>query len=90
MFVYFFFVHPLETTLFFSEELLNSGKNCWSNCNNQQGKCLWCGRDGWCCRKNWILSHGCDGTFGGETGHQCTLKPKPSNYEQKSLRLAKS
>ena len=38
----------------------------------QQGKCDWCGADGWCCRKgaDWRGS-GCDGTRGGPNNHQC-------------------
>lgn len=52
----------------------NSGKDCWIGCNNQPGKCNWCGVDGWCCRQGWI-ENGCDGKIGGPTYHQCVLKP---------------
>ena len=63
--------------------LTNAGKNCWYSCEGKQGKCSYCGSDGWCCRKNgnspyWLptqQSNGCDGTFGGSTQHQCVLKP---------------
>ena len=56
-------------------KLENSGKNCWDKCNGQ-GKCDWCGKGGYCCRKGWDdTSHGCDGSFGG-VGHACALKPK--------------
>ena len=63
--------------------LMNAGKTCWYSCGGKQGKCSWCGSDGWCCRKNgnspyWLptqQSNGCDGTFGGSTQHQCVLKP---------------
>ena len=62
---------------------MNAGKTCWYNCGGEQGKCSWCGSDGWCCRKNgnspyWLptaQTNGCDGTFGGPTQHQCVLKP---------------
>ena len=54
--------------------LENAGEDCWGGCNSQQGKCDWCGTDGWCCRKDWI-GNGCDGTFGGQSNHQCVLKP---------------
>ena len=71
--------------------LMNAGKNCFSACGGTmendpmevQGKCSWCGSDGWCCRKNgddpyWLptaQSNGCDGTFGGPNQHHCVLKP---------------
>ena len=38
----------------------------------KEGKCDWCGTDGWCCRKGWV-GNGCDGTIGGSNGHQCVL-----------------
>ena len=62
---------------------MNAGKDCWYNCGGIQGKCSWCGSDGWCCRKNgqdWLptlQSNGCDGTFGGLNYHSCNLKPCP-------------
>ena len=52
----------------------HAGEDCWTGCNYKQGKCGWCGTDGWCCRKDWI-GNGCDGTFGGQSNHQCVLKP---------------
>ena len=63
--------------------LMNADKQCWYSCGGKQGKCSWCGSDGWCCRKNgndpyWLptaQSNGCDGTFGGSNQHQCALKP---------------
>ena len=61
--------------------LMNANTNCWYNCGGKQGKCSWCGSDGWCCRKNgnvWppnLQSNGCDGTFGGLYQHSCVLKP---------------
>ena len=62
---------------------MNAGKQCWYSCGGKQGKCSYCGSDGWCCRKNgnspyWLpsqQSNGCDGTFGGQNNHQCVLKP---------------
>ena len=39
-----------------------------------QGKCNWCGKDGLCCKMG-SFGNGCDGTFGGESGHICALKP---------------
>ena len=44
-----------------------------------QGPCNYCGPEGYCCRKEksgwWDKTSGCDGTFGGETGHRCAAKP---------------
>ena len=63
--------------------LENGGRDCWAGCNSQQGKCHWCGADGWCCRKNFSYDtrNGCDGTFGGLTNHQCVLKPSTIQFE---------
>ena len=58
--------------------LENKGKDCWKNCNRQQGPCDWCGSMGFCCTKKngWTdTSNGCDGSFGGETRHECALNP---------------
>ena len=60
--------------------LENSGKNCWDGCNKQQGRCNWCGTDGYCCRKGWSIGNGCDGTFGGTGHHLCLLKSSAGNY----------
>ena len=61
----------------FLVKLAHSGEECWLSkykCNKQEGKCDWCGTEGWCCRKDFI-GNGCDGSFGGESGHRCVLKP---------------
>ena len=36
------------------DALKNGGKDCWNGCNKKQGKCDWCGADGFCCRMGWI------------------------------------
>ena len=57
---------------------MNTGLDCWGHCSEQQGPCSWCGCEGMCCTKKpgWTdTSNGCDGTFGGETEHECALKP---------------
>ena len=67
---------------YISGRLENAGKDCWRKCNKRQGACEWCGSIGFCCtkKKEWNdYSNGCDGTFGGETMHQCALKPGKSN-----------
>jgi len=64
-------------------ELENTGKDCWRKCNRQQGPCDWCGSKGFCCTKkdNWTdTSFGCDGSFGGETRHECALKLDQGPY----------
>ena len=52
----------------------NAGRDCWNGCKKQQGKCEWCGFDGYCCRKNFAPGNGCDGSFGGQNRHVCVLK----------------
>ena len=54
--------------------LENAGRDCWNGCKKQQGKCEWCGFDGYCCRKNFAPGNGCDGSFGGQNRHVCVLK----------------
>ena len=49
------------------------GEECYSKCNEKQGKCVWCG-EGLCCRKG-FQGGGCDGSFGGQSNHQCVTKP---------------
>ena len=53
--------------------LKNSGKNCWDGCNEQEGKCDWCGTEGFCCKKD-SIGNGCDGVFGGQDNHECVRK----------------
>ena len=53
----------------------HEGRNCWYNCNEKQGKCSWCGSEGWCCKLGWN-GNGCDGTLGGRDSHICVRKPK--------------
>ena len=68
----------LPTTTTAMPELENGGKDCWNVCHTHYpwagGKCDWCGKDGWCCKKG-TIGNGCDGTFGGPFNHQCALKP---------------
>ena len=68
---------PNFALLFFQHhylvQLAHSGEDCWIACNEQGGKCDWCGSEGWCCRKDWV-GNGCDGLFGGSF-HMCVLKP---------------
>lgn len=58
-------------------QIANKGQNCYRPCHEVQGKCDWCGADGWCCRKGWT-GNGCDGTFGIENHHTCVLHPFPN------------
>ena len=56
----------------------NYGKNCWEGCDQTQGPCDWCGNESWCCRREpeyEYIGNGCDGTFGGEGKHTCSLNP---------------
>ena len=65
-------------------EIQNLGKDCWSQCNKKQGPCSWCGAKGRCCtmKSGWTdKSNGCDGYFGGATGHQCAIKPSNNLFK---------
>merc|ERR1711935_1265268 len=62
------------------DALENGGKDCWNGCNKKQGKCDWCGADGFCCRMGWIGNE-CDGSFGGAYGHQCVLNTSPNDHD---------
>ena len=55
-------------------EIANKGKDCWKGCEKTQGRCEWCGTEGWCCRLGWE-GNGCDGSMGAKgMGHVCTGK----------------
>ena len=69
-----FYVVPLMDSNYESGPLEHSGENCWNRCNTKQGKCRWCGTEGWCCNKG-TIGNGCDGLFGGNNEFQCVLKP---------------
>ena len=64
------------TFYFVTPDLANADKNCLSSCKSKQGKCKFCGTEGYCCKKGSTPGNGCDGTFGGEDKHICVLKPK--------------
>lgn len=55
-------------------KLTHANEDCWSQCQGKEGKCSWCGTEGYCCKKG-SIGGGCDGSFGGKTGHVCALKP---------------
>merc|ERR1712212_515305 len=51
-------------------ELLNEGKECWSNCYGITGRCNWCG-SGSCCRIG-FEGDGCSASTGCPNNHCCT------------------
>ena len=61
--------------------LENAGEECLIGCNQQPGKCGWCGPEGFCCKKG-LQEYRCDGSFGGETRHECVLKPEGNSVGQ--------
>ena len=70
--------------------LNNTGTDCWYNCTSRQGPCDFCGEHGMCCtvKTGWTdTSNGCDGSFGGQTGHECVLKPTSKNDTMKVIVL---
>ena len=53
--------------------------DCWYHCNSQQGPCSYCGSKGMCCTRKpgyTDTTNGCDGTIGGLTRHECSLRGK--------------
>ena len=52
----------------------NEGEDCWGHCGKWEGRCGYCGNNGYCCRKD-QLGCGCDGEMGVEgKGHVCAEK----------------
>ena len=66
-------IQKILTDAYQGSLLENGFQDCWNGCNKQEGKCAWCGTDGWCCRKDRV-GNGCDGNIGGPNNHQCVLK----------------
>ena len=63
---------------------MNAGLDCWYKCEGKQGVCAWCG-DGMCCKKGYHdTRNGCDGSFGGNTRHECVTKPTGKHTISKS------
>lgn len=56
--------------------LINGRDQCWSECNKRDGKCDFCGSNGFCCRKGYN-KYGCDGKIGGNDHHICVTYPGP-------------
>ena len=54
--------------------LINGRDQCWSECNKRDGKCDFCGSNGYCCRKGYN-NNGCDGKIGGNDHHICVTYP---------------
>ena len=68
----------------------NHGKDCWDECDEQQGLCSWCGTGGFCCRKELKLAYignGCDGNFGGDNYHACAIPPGKNNFVKEGILL---
>ena len=68
--------HSLNSLIFLVLELdplEHADENCWNICNLAEGKCTWCGTEGWCCQIG-SIGNGCDGSYGGNNIHQCALK----------------
>lgn len=59
----------------------NKGSACWGPCGAKQGKCSYCGSEGYCCRFGWHDKFGgCTGRMGlSGKGHVCTDPPDPSD-----------
>merc|ERR1712136_612155 len=56
-------------------KLQNVGHYCWLQCNKVNGRCLFCGSEGLCCRKGWPGNE-CDGKIGlSPDHHRCSPRP---------------
>ena len=72
--------------LMFIGGLKHAGESCWgaNECASTEGPCDYCGT-GMCCRKGKNYQNlGCDGSFGGDNGHQCSEPddaPSPDRKE---------
>jgi len=49
-------------------------EDCWTKCDEKNGKCDWCGPSGKCCRKG-HAGGGCNGQEGPEDRHICVYAP---------------
>ena len=67
----------------------NPGESCWDECHEKEGKCKWCGPEGYCCQKKFKFKFistnkhdvDCDGgAFGGKKQHECVPKYKEKSY----------
>ena len=64
----------------------NPGEDCWGRCHEKEGKCEWCGPDGYCCKKGHDATPNepdvdCDdGAFGGIKRHECVPKLEKSYH----------
>ena len=63
----------------------NLGESCWNECHKKEGKCEWCGPEGYCCQKNYKSTNKHDvdcngGAFGGKKQHECVPKYKEKSY----------
>lgn len=68
------------------QEVLHSGEDCWSSCNNEGGWCDWCGAGNACCRWGWLdyppeCKQAVD--FPVQGYHTCVAIPEVSNGDFK-------
>ena len=50
----------------------NENQRCLDSCDGKEGRCGWCGPDGWCCMLG-VIGNGCTGNMGlGSQDHVCT------------------
>ena len=63
----------------------HKGKSCLKMCHGKEGKCKWCGPEGYCCQKGFKSKDEIDvdcngGAFGGDRRHECVSKYKKKSY----------
>jgi len=68
---------PLLSTI---PKLQNVGRECWLQCNQVDGRCLFCGTEGLCCRMGMLWKgNECDGKIGiSSDHHHCVARPEDS------------
>ena len=66
-----------------NEGVRHNGEDCWYACTNMnmanEGRCGYCGTGGMCCKKG-SRKNGCDGSFGGNSRHECVPFTGAGNF----------
>ena len=67
------------------ETMQNAGLYCKHECLNEStaidgiGPCIFCGTEGFCCKRDGNVINGCDGFMGGSDKYECSKMTQGSN-----------